>query len=237
MKYKTILLKLSGEALKANGKEVWDYKELLHLTNIIKEIHNKGIRIGIVVGGGNIFRGRVAEQLNLERVNADYMGMMATNINGMMLCNTFNQNGVKTTLYSAIPVENVIEKYNKETTLKDLDEGKVVIFAGGFGLPYYSTDTGSADKAFDIDATALLVGKHGVDGVYDKDPVKYNDAIKFDKITYDQIIDNNIQAMDIESIKLCKKNNTLVRVFNMDDLDNILKVLEDDQMGTTIRKE
>ena len=235
--YKTILFKVSGEALKGNSRDCWDIETLKELANVVKQIKDLGIRVGIVIGGGNIFRGRNAEALGIERVNSDYMGMVATDINGMMITNVFNSFGISTSLYSEIPIINVIEKFNANKANLDLDEGKVVVFAGGFGKPYYSTDTGAASKAISINADVILSGKHGVDGVYDKDPAKYKDAKRYDVVSYDELINNNTQAMDIDSIKMCKEHNIVIRVFNMDKFDNVLEVLKDEKMGTTIRKE
>lgn len=235
--YKTILFKVSGEALKGNRSVTWDIDSLIQLSDVVKKILEKNIRVGIVVGGGNIFRGRDAEKLKIERVNSDYMGMVATDINGMMINNVFNSNGIKSYLYSEIPIDNVIEKFDKTEAIKKLDDGYVLIFSGGYGKPFYSTDTGAASKAIDINADVILSGKHGVDGVYDKDPGLNKDAKKFDFVTFDELINLDTKALDISSLKLCKQHNLTIRVFNMDRFENVLKALDDINYGTTIRKE
>lgn len=236
--YKRVLLKLSGEALKGKvSDDIFDKDMLKELVEIIKDIVNSGVELGIVVGGGNIFRGRVCQEFNLERIEADYMGMTATNINGMMLEDILNVSNINAVCFSELPVAKCMKKYCKCAASKALKEGKVVIFAGGTGKPLFSTDTAAALKANDIKAEVILAGKHGTDGVYSDDPSKNKNAVKFDTISYDEFIDKNLTVLDVASIKICKEHDIQVKVFNMDDLKNITKVVNGEDIGTTIRKE
>ncbi len=235
--YKKILLKLSGEALKVNDSDIFDVDVLNKLSLIVKKIVDEGIKVGIVVGGGNIMRGRNSNKLGLERVNLDYIGMLATNINALLLQNVFTKNGIEVETFSALPVKDTIEEIDVKKANIALDNNKVVIFGGGTGKPFVSTDTAASLRAKEINADVILAGKHGVDGVYNDDPNVNKEAFMYKEVSYDEIIKNSIKALDIEAIKICKENNTIIRVFNMDDLDNILKVLEDTNMGTTIRKD
>lgn len=238
MKYQRILLKISGEALKGDQQEdILESKYLRKVGEMIKQIYSKDIDIGIVIGGGNIWRGRVAKDFGLDRANADYMGMTATIINTLVLNDILNILGVPCACLSALEIPGVIKKYSVEEANKLLSERKVVIFGGGTGHPFLSTDTAAAMRASEIKADVLLAGKNGAEGFYDSDPNINPNAKFFSKLTYQEIIDMNLQAMDIESIKICKENNTLIRVFNMNNLDNVIKVVDGDNMGTTIGKE
>lgn len=237
MKYTRILLKLSGEALKENDTDLFSVDLIKKLGDTLKELTNKGVKIGIVVGGGNIFRGRVSEQFNLDRVLSDKMGMLATNINGLLLNNVFNQNGIDCALMSAMPVPGVVEDIIVKEANTNLDEGKIVIFAGGTGKPYFSTDTAASLRAIDIKADVILACKNGIDGFYSDDPRNNPNAKFLPFLTYDEILEKKLNAMDLDSIKICKENNIEIRVFNMNDLNNIIKVCEGDNIGTRIGKE
>ena len=231
--YKRVLLKLSGEALAASDFP-FNVDTLSEVARQIKEISDAGIKVGIVIGGGNICRGRIFETLGLDRVKADYSGMLATVINSIMLEASLTNLGVKAKALSVIEAQNV-ERYDIEKANKYLEEGYVLIFGGGYGQPYYSTDTGSAQRAADINAEIILMAKTGVDGVYDKDPNKFNDAKRFDELTFDDILRLNLQVIDSQAAELCSKNKIGAFVFNMSDKDNIIKAAKNEAVGTIIK--
>lgn len=231
--YKRVLLKLSGEALAAKDFP-FNIDTLNEVARQIKEVVNMGVKVGIVIGGGNICRGRIFETLGFDRVNADYSGMLATVINSNMLEASLNNCGVKAKVLSVIEAQNV-ERYDVEKANKYLDEGYCLIFAGGYGLPYYSTDTGSAQRAIDINAETILMAKTGVDGVYDKDPNKYEDAKRFDELSFDDILRLNLQVIDQSAAELCAKHKIGAFVFNMSDNDNIIKAAKNEAVGTVIK--
>lgn len=231
--YKRVLLKLSGEALAANDFP-FSIDTLNEVARQIKEISEMGVKIGIVIGGGNICRGRIFEKLGFERVSADYSGMLATVINSNMLEASLKNIGVKAKALSVIEAQNV-ERYDIEKANKYLEEGYVLIFGGGYGLPYYSTDTGSAQRAADINAEVILMAKTGVDGVYNKDPNKYDDAKRYDELTFDDILKQNLQVIDQSAAELCVKNKIGAFVFNMSDKDNIIKAAKKEAVGTVIK--
>ena len=231
--YKRVLLKLSGEALAANDFP-FNIDTLNEVARQVKEITELGIKVGIVIGGGNICRGRIFEKLGFERVNADYSGMLATVINANMLEASLVNLGVKAKALSVIEAQNV-ERYDAEKANKYLDEGYVLLFGGGYGKPYYSTDTGSAQRAADINADVILMAKTGTDGVYDKDPNKFDDAKRFDELTFDDILRLNLQVIDSQAAELCSKYKIGAFVFNMSDKDNIIKAAKNEAVGTTIK--
>ena len=231
--YKRVLLKLSGEALAANDFP-FNVDTLNEVARQIKVLSQDGIKIGVVIGGGNICRGRIFENLGFDRVKADYSGMLATVINSVMLEATLTNLGVKAKALSVVEAQNV-EKYDIAKANKYLEDGYVLIFGGGYGLPYYSTDTGSAQRASDINAEIILMAKTGVDGVYDKDPNKYDDAKRFDELTFDDILKLNLQVIDSQAAELCGKNKIGAFVFNMSDKDNIIKAARNEAVGTTIK--
>ena len=231
--YKRILLKLSGEALSASDFP-FNTDTLKEVSRQVKEVSNLGVKVGIVVGGGNICRGRIFESLGFDRVKADYAGMLATVINAIMLEATLNDMGVKAKALSVVEAQNV-ERYDIEKANKYLEEGYVLIFGGGYGLPYYSTDTGSAQRAVDINAETILMAKNGVDGVYDKDPAKYPDAKRFDELTFVDILRLNLQVIDSQAAELCAEHKVGAFVFNMSDQDNIIKAVKKEAVGTVIK--
>ena len=237
MAYKRVLLKLSGEALKGNSNELLDVNSVSKAAEIVRKIQEKGIKLAIVVGGGNIIRGRISDKYNLDRVPADFMGMLATNLNAIMVQNLFEKNGIKCKAYSALPVDTVLEKIDIEKCKKDLDENTVIIFGGGTGKPFVSTDSGSSLRATQLNLEVILAGKHGVDGVYDKDPFKFKDAKFIKKLSYDYAIENSLQVFDIGAVQTCKENNIEIKIFNMDNLENILKIIDGEDIGSTIGKE
>lgn len=231
--YKRVLLKLSGEALSAEDFP-FNVDTLAEVSRQIKEIADSGIKVGIVVGGGNICRGRIFEQLGFDRVKADYSGMLATVVNAVMLESALTNAGVKAKALSVIEAQNV-ERYDIEKANQYLDDGYVLIFGGGYGEPYYSTDTGSAQRALDINAETILMAKSGVDGVYDKDPAKYSDAKRFDELTFNDILRLNLQVIDSQAAEICAKNKIGAFVFNMSDKDNIIKAAKGEAVGTIIK--
>lgn len=231
--YKKVLLKLSGEALAADDFP-FNVDTLNEVARQIKEIVELGVKVGIVIGGGNICRGRIFESLGFDRIKADYSGMLATVINSNMLEASLINYGVKAKVLSVIEAQNV-ERYDIEKANKYLDEGYVLIFAGGYGLPHYSTDTGSAQRAIEINAETILMAKTGVDGVYDKDPNKYSDARRYDELTFDDILKQNLQVIDYQAAELCGKHKIGAFVFNMSDKDNIIKAVKNEAVGTAIK--
>jgi len=230
--YKRVLIKLSGEALSGNDK-VFDMSFLKNIALQVKKITEMGISVGIVVGGGNICRGRLFEGLGFDRVQADYTGMLATVINAVTVSAAIEKEGVKSKTLSAINAESV-EKYSKELANKYLDEGYVLVFGGGVGKPYYSTDTGCAQRALDINADVMLIAKNGCDGVYDKDPNKYSDAKRFNEISFNDILNMKLGVIDLQAAELCSKHSIKAFIFDMAIEDNIVKACKKEAIGTLI---
>ena len=231
--YRRVLLKLSGEALAAPDFP-FSTETLEKIALQVKEIREMGIDIGIVIGGGNICRGKIFEKLGFDRVNADYAGMLATVINAVMFSAELNRVGVPSVAMSAIKAQNVID-FDKEEANRLIDEGNVIVFGGGYGLPYYSTDTGSAQRAADIGADVILMAKSGVDGVYDSDPDENPDARKFDELTFDDILRLELKVIDASAAELCLQNGIDAFVFNMAEEGNIVKAAKGDAIGTVIK--
>lgn len=231
--YKRVLLKLSGEALSANDFP-FSTDTIFDVAKQIKTISDEGVKVGIVIGGGNICRGRIFEKLGFEREKADYAGMLATVVNSIMLESALLNIGAKAKALSVIEAQNV-ERYDIEKANKYLDEGYILIFGGGYGLPHYSTDTGSAQRALDINAEVILMAKTGVDGVYDKDPNKYADAKRFDELSFNDILKLGLEVIDLQAAEICEKNKIGAFVFNMSDKDNIIKAAKQEAIGTIIK--
>lgn len=231
--YKRVLLKLSGEAISASNFP-FSVEILNDIARQIKEISEMGISVGVVIGGGNICRGRMFEELGFERVQADYAGMMATVINALMLSAKLNMLGVKAMAMSAIQAQNV-EPFDKDKANQLLDEGYVLVFGGGVGKPYYSTDTGSAQRAADIHADVILMAKSGVDGVYDSDPDNNPNAKRFEELTFDDILELGLKVIDFQAAELCKETNIEAFVFNMAEENNIIKAVKGEAVGTFVR--
>lgn len=232
MDKKTILIKISGASLKKDHS-VFDYEQINNLSLQIKKI-SKHYNIGIVIGGGNIFRGNLAKEFSMKRSDADYMGMLATIMNGMLLQNVLENNDVKVRLYSALEVHSVCEPYNIRKVNKAIKEGDVCIFVAGTGSPFVTTDTGAALRACQIGADFLLMGKNGVDGVYDCDPNKNKKAKRYDHLTYHDVIAKKLQVMDASALSLCEEQNIDIIVFNIDAKDSLIKALEDKIPRTVI---
>lgn len=233
MNYKRILLKLSGEALE--GKEGFgiDFDQVLNVCKEIKEVKEKlNIEIAIVVGGGNFWRGR--SNTYMDRTDADRIGMLATEMNAIILKNAFKKLNVKAKIQSAIEMNRIVELYTKDKTVEYLEEGNIVIFAGGTNNPFFSTDTGASLRAAEIDAD-IIIKATNVDGVYDKDPNKFKDAQLYKEISYDDVIKNNLKVMDLTSITMCKDNNIPIIVFNSKIKGNLLKVVSKKNVGTIVK--
>lgn len=232
-KYKRIMLKLSGEALSGEKGFGIDFSVTQRIAEEIKEIVDMGIEVGAVVGGGNIWRGRNGEEM--DRTTADYMGMLATCINALALQDSLENMGVKTRVQTAIAMHEVAEPFIRRRAMRHLEKKRVVIFAAGTGNPYFSTDTTAALRAAEIEADAILLAKK-VDGVYDKDPNKYNDAKKFDKLSYIEVLEKGLQVMDSTATSLCMDNNIPIIVFGLDAPNNIKKVIMGEKIGTIVSK-
>ncbi len=232
-KYKRIMLKLSGEALSGEKGFGIDFSVTQRIAEEIKEIVDMGIEVGAVVGGGNIWRGRNGEEM--DRTTADYMGMLATCINALALQDSLENMGVKTRVQTAIAMHEVAEPFIRRRAMRHLEKKRVVIFAAGTGNPYFSTDTTAALRAAEIEADAILLAKK-VDGVYDKDPNKYNDAKKFDKLSYIEVLEKGLQVMDSTATSLCMDNDIPIIVFGLDAPNNIKKVIMGEKIGTIVSK-
>ncbi len=233
MKYKRILLKLSGESLMGDKSYGIDPDKVNEFVQEIKTIYDKGIEIGLVIGGGNIFRGLSAAGQQMNRTQGDFMGMLATVINGMALQSVLLQNGIDTELLSGIKIDKIADEVTPLKAKQALSSGKIVIFSGGTGNPFFTTDTGAILRALEIDANAILKGTR-VDGIYDKDPEKYPDAVKYEKITYDEALEKNLKIMDSTAFALAKDNRLPIMVFDMNTRGNLQKVIEGKSIGTLV---
>ncbi|MBU3092268.1 UMP kinase [Clostridium sp. CM028] len=230
-KYKRVMLKISGEALAGEKGFGIDFEITNEIALQIKELVELGVEIGIVVGGGNIWRGRSGE--GMDRTTADYMGMMATCINALALQDSLENIGVNTRVQTAIEMKAVAEPFIRRRAMRHLEKGRVVIFAAGTGNPYFSTDTTAALRAAEIEAEVILLAKK-VDGVYDKDPHKYNDAKKFDNLTYLNVLERGLQVMDSTATSLCMDNNIPILVFGLDNPENIKRAILGEEIGTLV---
>ena len=236
--YKRVLLKLSGEALR-DEKDflVLDVNRLEGLTKMIKEMHDNGVEIAIVIGAGNIWRGKLADKIGIEPVHADFMGMLGTVINAVAMSSSLVKQGVESVVYSAVPaIEGVTLPYDKEAADKSLSEKKVVFLAGGTGKPFFTTDTAAALRSLELNCNAILVGKNGVDGIYSDDPDVNPNAEFFKNITFTEIIKRKLKVMDLSAIELIKNTDIDVRVFSMADPENFIKVANGEDIGTTVYK-
>jgi uridylate kinase len=236
MAYKRILLKLSGEVLMGGAGFGIDPATVGEIIAEIAEVKALGTDIGIVIGGGNIYRGMRAEGQGIDRVTGDYMGMIATVMNALTLQSFLEKTGVPARVQSALPVQRVTEPFVMRKALKHLEKERVVIFAGGTGNPYFTTDTAAAIRAMEIGADVLLKATR-VDGVYDKDPEVHGDALFFENISYDEVLERNLKVMDLTAITLCKEGNIPLVVFNIRNRGNLRKVVLGEPVGTTVRRE
>lgn len=235
LRYKRILLKISGEALLGDQQFGIDQKPVKMIANEIKKAQDAGAEIAVVVGGGNIFRGmKNSAKLGMDQASGDYVGMLATVMNAIALQSALNQIGVSCRVQSAITINQVAEPYIRHRAIRHLEKGRVVIFAAGTGNPFFTTDTAAALRASEINAEAMLMAKNGVDGVYTDDPKLNPNAKKLEKIEYDDIIKNGLKVMDTSACALCKQNNIPIIVFDFLLQDGILKILNNDEIGTYI---
>ncbi len=233
MKYKRILLKLSGESLMGEKQFGIDNIRINSYARQIKEIKALGIEIAIVIGGGNIFRGVQAEEGGMDRTHGDYMGMLATMINSMALQSALESNGVMTRLQSAIEMKEIAEPFVRRKAVRHLEKGRVVIFGAGTGNPFFTTDSAASLRAIEINADVILKGTR-VDGIYTADPEKDKNATKYDHITFDSVYSKGLNVMDLTAFTLCKENNLPIIVFNMDTPGNLLKLLKGEKVGTLV---
>jgi len=232
-KYKRILLKLSGESLAGAAKQGIDTEELLCYVRQIKEVVDLGTQVGIVIGGGNIFRGLAGEKKGFDRVKGDYMGMLATTINSLALQSAFESIGQKAVVFTSFSMEVVGKRFNQNDAIAALQEGKVAILAGGTGNPFFTTDTASALRAIELNCDLLLKGTR-VDGIYSADPEKYPTATKFDFITFDQVYEKELNIMDLTAFTLCRENELPILVFNMNVEGNLKKATSGEKTGTLV---
>ncbi len=233
MKYKRILLKLSGESLMGQKNYGIDPEKVNQFVNEIKSIYDLGVEIGIVIGGGNIFRGLSEAGKAMDRTQGDFMGMLATVINGMALQSVFMNQNIPAQLVSGLKIDKIADEVNPIKIKQALSEHKIVIFAGGTGNPFFTTDTGAVLRALEISADAILKGTR-VDGIYDKDPEKYNDAIKYDTITYDETLQKELKIMDSTAFALAKDNRLPIIVFDMNTSGNLYKLITGNKTGTLV---
>ena len=237
VKYKRVVLKLSGEALAGDQGFGINPPELKTVAKEIKEVHDIGVQVCIVVGGGSMWRGITGEKLGMERAQADYIGMLATIMNALSLQDALEGLDVQTRVQTSIEMRQIAEPYIRRKAIRHLEKGRVVIFAGGTGSPYFSTDTTAALRAAEMNADAILMAKNGVDGVYSADPNKDSSAVKFDHLTHMDIIDKHLHVMDSTASSMSMDNDIPLVVFNLNTPGNILKVVRGEKIGTTIEGE
>ena len=234
MIYKRVLLKLSGEALLGERSYGIDPKRIAQYAKEIKTVTELGLEVAVVIGGGNIFRGVSAASNGIDRVQGDYMGMLATVINGMALQSALEEENIQTRLQTAIKIEAVAEPYIKRKAVRHLEKKRVVIFGGGTGNPFFTTDSAAVLRAIEISADVILKGTR-VNGVYDSDPEKNKNAVKFDAISFQDVINKNLKIMDSTAFTLSQENNLPIIVFNMNKAGNLLKLINGDKIGTSIK--
>lgn len=231
--YRRVLLKFSGEALAGESGFGIDPSKAIQLANEIKSVHDLGVSIILIIGAGNIFRGTQAAAKGMDRVTGDYLGMLATIMNAISLQDALEHTGVETRTLSAIAVSQIAEPYIRRRALRHLEKGRIVIVAGGTGNPYFTTDTAAVLRATELGAE-VVVKATKVDGVYDKDPVEHNDAVKYDTITFEEVLNKNLRVMDLTAITLCKENKLPIRVLNMNDSGSMVRMLQGEDIGTLV---
>lgn len=232
LKYKRVVLKLSGEALAGDKKTGLDFDVINKICASIKKCVDAGAQIGIVVGGGNFWRGRTSE--HMDRTRADHIGMLATAMNSLALCDALEQLGADVRVQTAIEMRQIAEPYIRNKAIRHFEKGRIVIFGCGTGSPFFSTDTAAALRSVEINADALLKATN-VDGVYDKDPNKFDDAVKFDEVSFQEVITRDLKVMDSTAFSLCKDNDMPIIVFNLNDPDNIMRAVCGEKIGTTVK--
>ncbi|MDD5885359.1 MAG: UMP kinase [Erysipelotrichaceae bacterium] len=236
--YHRIILKVSGEALQnETDGSIYDEKKLKELAEVVKSAHEKGTQIGIVVGAGNIWRGRMAEKVGIERSTADYMGMLGTIMNALALQSVLESLGLDTRVLSAINVPEACEPYIRRKAVSHLDKGRVIIFAGGTGNPYFTTDTCATLRALEINADAIIMGKNGVEGVYDSDPRKNKNAKLLRHLTYQEVMNRKLAVMDLTAVAMLADSSVKIHVFNMSDPNGLTDILDGKAIGSVIAKE
>ncbi len=233
-KYKRVLLKLSGESLMGDQDFGISPNMLVHYSKQVKKLVERGVEVAIVIGGGNIFRGLNAEHSGIERVTGDYMGMLATCINGMALQSAMEQEGIYTRLISAIEMKEIAESYIRRKAIRHLEKGRVVIFSAGTGSPYFTTDSAAALRANEINAEVILKGTR-VDGIYSSDPEKNPDAVKFDSISFTKVISLGLSIMDMTAFTMCQENNLPIIVFDINEDSNLIKIIDGEPIGTLVK--
>ena len=233
MKYKRILLKLSGEALMGDKNFGIDNNRITQYAEDIKSIVDIGVQVAIVIGGGNIFRGLQAAEGGMDRVQGDYMGMLATVINSMALQSALEQKGIHTRLQSAIKMEAICEPFIRRRAVRHLEKNRVVIFGEGTGNPYFTTDTAASLRAIEVEADVILKGTR-VDGIYTDDPEKVKDAVRFDTLTFDEVYEKDLKVMDMTAFTLCHENKLPIIVFDMNKKGNLLQLVQGEKVGTLV---
>ena len=235
--YQRVILKLSGEALKGNGTYGINPATVKNIATEIKEIYELGVQIGIVVGAGNLWRGKTGEELGMDRAQADYMGMLGTIMNGLALQDALESAMVPTRVMTVLPVSAVAEPYIRRRAMRHFEKGRVLIFSGGTGSPFFSTDTAAALRAAELNADIILMAKNGVEGVYDKDPRKHSDAVMYQTVTQQMVLEKNLQVMDQTAASICRENKINILVFNMNLHGNIKKAVMQETIGTLVKWE
>jgi uridylate kinase len=235
--FKRILLKLSGESLMGSRDYGTDPERIRAVAQAIKDVHDRGVEIAIVVGAGNIYRGMKGAAAGMDRATADYMGMLATVLNALPLQDALETQGVHTRVQSAITVAEVAEPYIRRRAMRHLEKGRVVIFAAGTGNPFFTTDTAAALRAVEIHAEAILMAKNGVEGVYTADPREDRDAMLIPEITHMEALQRGLRVMDATALTLCAENRLPIHVFNMDDETNIERIVSGERVGTLVKAE
>jgi len=233
-KYRRVLIKLSGEAFAGELGQGLDYPSIDVIAGEVAALHAMGVGIAIVVGGGNIVRGRSAAEKGVEQVTGHYMGMLGTVINALAFQDALEKLGLEVRVQSALPITAVAEPYIRRRAMRHLEKGRIVIFGSGTGNPYFTTDTAAALRASEIGADAILMGKNGTDGVYDKDPRRNADAVKFDTITYADAINRQLKVMDLTAFTFCMENNMPIIVFDLNGLGNMARVARGESIGTLV---
>ncbi len=233
LKYKRVLLKLSGESLMGSSAYGIDPHMLQHYARQIKEVAEMGVEVAIVIGGGNIFRGLQAKDSGIERVQGDYMGMLATCINGLALQSALENLGQYTRLISSIEMRQIAEPYIRRRAIRHLEKGRIIIFSAGTGSPYFTTDSAAALRAIEMNANVILKGTR-VDGIYDSDPEKNSDALRFDSLTFADVISRGLSVMDMTAFTMCKENDVPIVVFDIGQPDNLKRLIQGEEVGTLV---
>lgn len=231
--YKRILLKISGEALAGDKGHGLDYATLTNISKSIKKVYDLGVEVAIVVGGGNFWRGRQHE--GMDRTRADYIGMLATTMNALALADAIEEQGAPTRVMTAIEMREIAEPYIRGRAMRHFEKNRIIVFGSGTGNPFFSTDTAAALRAAEIEADVIMKATN-VDGVFDKDPRKYEDAVQFDELTYLDVLNKGLGVMDYAAISLCMENKIPLLVFNLNEPDNILKAVKGLKVGTTVKE-